>query len=129
MKLSIRQIIAAGYTVAGLLFMLVFATAYRNIGTMRDTADWVAHTHQMKEHVVNILSFLQDAETGQRGFIITGDESYLEPYQTGVTRVPQEVADIRTLTPNPAQHENLDRLDPLIRAKFAELLESLSYGG
>ena len=125
MKWSIRQRIGAGYAAAALLIVVIGVTAYRNIGTMRDTAQWVTRTHQMKQHIESILSFLQDAETGQRGFVITGQDGYLEPYRTGVREVPREVARIRALTPNPMQRANLDRLDPLIAAKFAELRETI----
>lgn len=120
MKLSIRQIIGSGYAAAALLLVIMGVTAYRNIGTMRDTTQLVSQTHQMKQHIVSILSFLEDAETGQRGFVITGEDSYLEHYRTGVREVPREAASIRALTSNPAQHANLDRLDPLIAARFAE---------
>ena len=125
MKLSIRQIILAGYTLAALLFAVVGATAYRNVSSMRETADWVGHTHEMKQYIVSILSLLQDAETGQRGFVITGEETYLEPYRTGVADVGSVIAAIRTLTPNPDQHANLDRLEPMITAKFRELAETI----
>jgi methyl-accepting chemotaxis protein len=125
MKLSIRQIIAAGYTVAALLFGVVGATAYSNIRTMSETAEWVEHTHEMKQNIVRILSLLQDAETGQRGFVITGEAIYLEPYRTGVGDVGSEIVAIRSLTPNPDQHANLDMLEPMITAKFLELAETI----
>ena len=45
---------------------------------------WVAHTHQVRTELADLLSELKDAETGQRGYVITGDESYLEPYKSAL---------------------------------------------
>lgn len=123
--MSIRQIIGSGYAAAALLLVIIGVTAYSHMGTMRRTDQLVTQTLRMKQHIRTILSYLQGAETGQRGFVITGEDSYLVPYRTGVREVPGEVASIRALTPNPAQHANLDRLDPLIVAKFAELQETI----
>ena len=125
MRLSVQQIIAAGYTVAAVLFLVVGITAYRNVNTMSDTAQWVGHTHEMKRLVVSILSSLQDTETGQRGFLLTGEPTYLEPYETGIGQVAAAVRSIRELTANPAQHALLDTLDPLIVAKLAELQQTI----
>ena len=125
MRLSVQQIIAAGYTVAAVLFLVVGITAYRNVNTMSDTAQWVGHTHEMKRLVVSILSSLQDTETGQRGFLLTGDPAYLEPYEAGIDQVAAALGFIRALTANPDQHALLDTLDPMIVAKLAELQETI----
>ena len=125
MRLSVQQIIAAGYTVGAVLFLIVGVTAYRNVNTMSDTAQWVGHTHEMKRLVVSILSSLQDTETGQRGFLLTGDPAYLEPYEAGIDQVAAALGFIRALTANPDQHALLDTLDPMIVAKLAELQETI----
>ena len=46
----------------------------------------VTHTYMVLERLAALLSVLKDAETGQRGFVITGDEAYLEPYVKARTR-------------------------------------------
>jgi methyl-accepting chemotaxis protein len=73
-----------------------------------------------------VLSDVKDAETGQRGFLLTGDEHYLEPYQSGITAVFQKLTDLRDLTKdNPNQQRRLDTLEPLIQAKFDELKDTV----
>ncbi|HIF06830.1 MAG TPA: hypothetical protein EYQ64_07705 [Gemmatimonadetes bacterium] len=125
MKLSIAHIILIGYALVGLTFAAVSATVYRDIVLMRDSEAWVEHTLDMRNHLGTILSALQDAETGQRGYLLTGEESYLEPYRTGSAAITAEIASIRALTENPMQHANLDLLGPLVSAKFGELDQTI----
>src|ERR1700760_4746792 len=83
---------------------------------------WVAHTHQVLEKLDNVLTDLVDAETGVRGFIITGDEEYLAPYHEGVSRVEQDVRDVRSLTAdNAAQRLALDLFETVMHVRLDQL--------
>jgi methyl-accepting chemotaxis protein len=114
--------IAAGFTLAFLLLLGIGGVAYRSITSLRNTSQLIAHTYIVLEHVTGILSLLKDAETGQRGYVITGDEAFLEPYQTGIAGVPTVIKDLRQLTTdNPHQQKRIDEAEPLIAAKLAEL--------
>jgi CHASE3 domain sensor protein len=81
-----------------LTFVVMFVTAIVPFGT----AYW-AHALQAQlrasqariENLTGILSFMQDAETGQRGFIITGHENFLEPYHTALVQLRQVRSDLR----------------------------------
>jgi methyl-accepting chemotaxis protein len=69
---------------------------------------------------------LKDAETGQRGYIITGVDSYLEPYQSALAAIKSTVENVRKLTAdNPNQQRRLAALSPLIDAKLAELKQTI----
>ena len=86
----------------------------------------MTHTHEVLEHIAGVLSQLKDAETGQRGYVITGDEAFLEPYQTGSADRFNVVKELRKLTAdNPNQQKRLDAAEPLIAAKLAELKEAI----
>jgi len=64
----------------------------------------VDHTHEVRENLEKIVSQLKGAETGQRGFVITGQPHYLQPYNVGLAGLEVAVADVRTLTSdNPFQ--------------------------
>ncbi|MBA3564496.1 MAG: CHASE3 domain-containing protein [Gammaproteobacteria bacterium] len=83
---------------------------------------WEVHTHRVLTELHDVLVQLQNAETGQRGYIITGDARYLEPYHGAAASAASELALLRRLTAdNPRQQRLLDTLEPLISAKFAEL--------
>ena len=74
----------------------------------------------------NALSALKDAETGQRGFIITGRDEYLEPYNAGVRAERQSFEALTALTrDDPTQQQHLEQVKPLIDAKLAELQETI----
>jgi methyl-accepting chemotaxis protein len=102
------------------------AVAYRSISALTITSQLVTHTHQVMEHITEVLSLLKDAETGQRGYIITGDEAFLEPYQAGTTSVHTVVKELRELTAdNPNQQKRIDEAEPLIAGKLAELKQTI----
>ena len=86
MKVNMRigTRILAGYGLALLVVGGVGVVAYRATTELVDGADWVTHTHKVKEALSNLLSAVKDAETGQRGFVLTGEPRYLEPYAAAI---------------------------------------------
>jgi methyl-accepting chemotaxis protein len=85
------------------------------------------HTYKVLQELEGLLSSLKDAETGQRGYIITGGMNYLDPYNSAVTGINQQLKNIRNLTSdNPNQQHRLDILEPLITKKFNELNETIT---
>src|SRR5437016_10350922 len=58
----------------------------------------VAHTHEVLAALEALQSTVTDAETGQRGYVLTGREQYLEPYRTALKAVPARLARMRSLT-------------------------------
>ncbi len=118
--------IAFGFAMSFVLLLAIGAVAYRSIATLARTSYSVAHTHQVIEHVTAVLSTLKDAETGQRGFVITGDEGYLEPYRSAAVSIDKLVKELRDLTAdNPNQQKRIDTAEPLIRDKLSELKQSI----
>jgi methyl-accepting chemotaxis protein len=114
--------IAAGFTLSFVLLALIGVVAYRSVNTLSATSYKVAHTHEVLEHIANLLGLLKDAETGQRGYVITGDENFLEPYRTAVNGIDKVVKDLRQLTvDNPNQQKRIEQSESLIAAKLAEL--------
>ncbi len=101
--------------------------AYRSMQTAAVSDQWETHSRVVMQEWGALLSSLQDAETGQRGFIITGNPDYLQPYQAGLSTAPIRLADLRRLTAdNPQQQQRLDAITPLVAAKFAELKETIA---
>jgi PAS domain S-box-containing protein len=73
----------------------------------------------------NLFSTVQDAETGQRGFIITGDESYLEPFKAAQARLPQVISRFRDLRDIGVSAEESQALDTAVKEKMEELSRTL----
>ncbi len=111
----------------GLLLVVLFflasgAIAYRNVTILRDSDARIRHSHQVIIGMDEILSTMQDAETGQRGFLLTGRDQYLAPYNEAVARVRAKVDTVAALTrDNAAQQARIEPLRRHIAAKLAEL--------
>jgi PAS domain S-box-containing protein len=94
--------------------------------SLAERDQWSVHTHEVLEKVESLLSEMKDAETGQRGYLLTGKDRYLEPYNTAIQAIPAQLAELRKLTADdPRQQSRIESLRPLIAAKLAELKETI----
>lgn len=88
--------------------------------------DWVMHTHEVLEASERFLGKMRDAETGQRGYLLTNDPAYLEPYDIGVVNAEKDFSILRELTQdNHLQQSRLDAIHPLMLQKLRELAETI----
>src|SRR5713226_10492530 len=102
--MTIGKKIALGFGVALAILVSIGFFAYRSTGKLIETNRLVAHTHEVLADLEALLSVMKDAETGQRGYIMTGEESYLEPYQTATANLDQVRKNLRKLVAdNPDQ--------------------------
>ena len=116
-----------GIAAALLFFVVTGVLAYANIQQLRADTARVVHTHEVITELSNLLSAVQDAETGQRGFLLTGNDRYLDPYQNALIRTEGSLGTIAELTrDNDVQQTNLRRLRPLVAAKLAELRQTIA---
>ncbi len=74
----------------------------------------------------DLLLTLQDAETGQRGYVITGDESYLEPFSSAETRLEADTAHVRRMSELGITPADVTQLNDLVHEKVAELRQTIS---
>lgn len=89
---------------AFVLLVLAIAAVIVLNGRQRDAAAMVAHTLTVENKVTGILSRLQDAETGQRGYLLTGRDSFLEPYRESERRLESDLDALdREIADNPRQ--------------------------
>src|SRR5579872_6291154 len=90
--------ILVGYGLALLVVGTVGVVAYRGTTEAVDSADWVSHTYKVKETLAEVFSTMKDAETGQRGYLLTGEERYLEPYLNAIKVLDRDIHDLRQMT-------------------------------
>jgi len=91
----------------------------------RANAD-AAQTREVGDSVHALLSGLTDAETGQRGFLLTGEERYLNPYNRATGAIPDQLAHLKSLlATRPGESANVVRLDSLVDQKLAELRNTI----
>jgi PAS domain S-box-containing protein len=109
-----------------LLVLLIAALSYRAWAAFGGYSEQLANTQQTVDGVNSLLSTLRDAETGQRGYVITGEDRYLEPYQRAVAELPTNMAALsRAADANPDQAEAVTALRPLVEEKMEELLQTI----
>ncbi|WP_443750005.1 response regulator [Asticcacaulis solisilvae] len=107
-------------------FVISGVVSYMNISTLRRDTAAVTRTHEVLLESTQLLSTLKDAETGQRGFILTGKDSYLTPYSEALSQVEDRLTSIAALTQDDAvQGRNLRTLRLHINAKLNELAETI----
>lgn len=117
----------AGLSLGLLFFAVSGVTAYWNIETLRASNESIRHTHAVLIALDDLLSATQDVETGQRGYLLTGADSYLEPYNSATKAVGDRYQAVSDLTrDNPTQQANLVPLRRHLDAKLAELRETIS---
>jgi methyl-accepting chemotaxis protein len=123
---TVSKRLVVGFGLAALTLAVIVVAAYRNTYRLIDNDAWVAHTYQVQTGLADLLSELKDAETGQRGYVITGVDSYLEPYQSAVGAIKGTLESVRKLTAdNPNQQRRMAALSPLLDAKLAELKQTI----
>jgi PAS domain S-box-containing protein len=109
-----------------LVAVLLESMTYRVTMASQESVRLVAHTEEVLTELSLTLSSLTNAETGQRGFLLTGQERYLEPYQQAVTKIPRHLERLKTLTQdNPLQRSRLQALDVGVEEKLTELRDSI----
>ena len=91
MKARTSELLISGALFAVLLIVCLNSwLALRSVRVLSDSEYWVSHTWQVINAVEQVIGSAKDAETGNRGFLLTGDESYLEPYTRAVHELPAE---------------------------------------
>jgi len=120
-RLTALQRLGATGGIAGIVLLLGLLT-YGGLATTRAAREGVARTHRAIEATQSVLQDLTNAETGQRGYLLTGSERYLEPYRAALERLSADTSLLRTAGgSDPIQKEELDSLASAIDAKIGEL--------
>jgi len=118
----IRLGLIGGFALLLCVCTLVIVAASSSMGADQ----LVEHSMQVRQTLQQLLGTLQEAETGQRGYLLTGDSAYVEPFNKAKTQLPVLEGQLRQLTEkSPAHQQQLDALYPLIASKMAELSSAI----
>jgi CHASE3 domain sensor protein len=95
-----------------LMMLLIAYVSYRNTQALEEAVKWEKHTQEVLLKLDDTMIAMLDTETGMRGFFITGDDAYLQPFEQGRSVVSSDLADLRKLTSdNPGQQKRLEELE------------------
>jgi CheY-like chemotaxis protein/CHASE3 domain sensor protein len=116
-----------GYLAAILAIGLIALFSWQSQRARTLAAERVTHTLQLLEQLESLLSAVKDAETGQRGFLLAGEQTYLEPYNAARASYPGTLASVRSLVSDDSgQQRRLDTIERLIAEKMAELEQTIA---
>jgi len=134
MKLSITNKVNVGFGLSLLLLLFVSVVSYRSIMKLVENSLMETHTYKIIAGLEDIISSVKDIETGSRGYIITGDTNYLEPYYAASAVIDEKVRTAARLTAdNPKSQKMLYNLELMIhadkafQAQLVELRRSKGY--
>jgi CHASE3 domain sensor protein/class 3 adenylate cyclase len=126
MKLSLLQKVIAGFGLASALLIMVTYSGYQSARRLAQTKEWELHTIQVMSLLEDIMADIADAETGQRGYLLTGEERYLQPYKETLAEIWDELAKLKKLTSdNQNQQQQLVVLEALVDKKLTELEKTI----
>jgi len=95
-----------------------------NFEILKKTSEWVEHTHKVLEATTLILAHAVDMETGMRGYLLAGEEGFLEPYTKGKAAFYEDINKLReTVNDNPAQVKRLNETEKLISDWLSNVTE------
>ncbi len=121
----VRRAIVFGSAIVAFAILMVILYADHEREKTREQL--VAHTYQVIDAIQTLLSTLQDAETGQRGYLLTGDDRYRKPFDSALREETSVRGTLRQLTSDePAQQSRLDSVDRLVAAKVSELRTTIA---
>ncbi len=114
--------IRVGFVFALVLLLILGVVLYQTTLKFREAERREEQIDTELDKLDEISSALKDAESGERGYLITGDEQYLEPYDEAIQTIDRDLSDLRGLTAdNPNLHRKIDILAPLIATKLAAM--------
>ncbi len=115
-----------GVAIAVLAITFITFFSYRSLEERAQSAERVTRSLQVLEQVAGVVSTLKDAETGQRGFVLTGEESYLQPFVAANARLPGQLDELRATVDGVEQKRRLTELATHAADKLTELSRTIA---
>jgi PAS domain S-box-containing protein len=117
-----RSLLQPGLVFALVVIMVMSALAYRSLDELEETSESAEYAQDILFGLERLSSLLKDAETGQRGFLLTGETEFLDPYHDALAETPRALAHLRELTAgDPVRRQRLDALEPLVQQRLERL--------
>lgn len=116
------------FTLSTLLLLISLIASFYSTQKLISNSQLVNHTNQVLLEAENIISHMKDAETGQRGYLLTLDPTFLEPYNGAQKKADNSYTKLRKLTiDNPTQQRNLAEVRTLYKAKFRQMQRVIAF--
>jgi signal transduction histidine kinase/CHASE3 domain sensor protein len=90
----------------GLLLLISFYFLYQQINRLSESERWVNNSNEVKLKLEQILSSVKDAETGQRGYLLSHDSIFLEPYAIATDQFQNEISELKSMLDDSQEQRN-----------------------
>ena len=122
------KIVQISFLIALVIIIVSGAITYKTTKEFTDTSNSLLETYRTNVELEQIISYLKDAETGLRGYVITSDSLFLEPYLSSREKINNSFAELKELTKDDEHLQNeLKKLNSLISKRLTNFEESLSF--
>ncbi len=122
-----RFSVITGFSLLALLLLLNAVVTRQRVFVLVENQSWLVHSAQVQHQLTQIELLVTDAETGQRGYLFTGDPKYLNPYQNAIVTLGSSIDDLVQLTAdNPVQQADVGKLRDLVHGKLGELADTIA---
>jgi signal transduction histidine kinase len=128
MKPHINRILVPALLFAAIVIVSLNAwIAFRSLTVLLSEEDWVQHTWQVINQVELIMGSAKDAETGNRGYLITGDPAYLSPYFQALQVLPDQIGQLKFLTSDsPVQQRRVVEMRSVTQERISLLQQGIN---
>lgn len=130
--MTLSQKISAGFIACTIIMVTVAFFSFRNSERFIQTSKWVNHTHEVLREFDLLWASSLGIVSGSRGYVITGDEKYLDSYYAGIKETKEHLQKVKALTKdNPTQQKSLQNLEETLDLSNAfrnELIEARAHG-
>src|SRR5688572_3978883 len=119
MKWNVGTKISVGFALVLMVFILVGALSFRGLTQLVEASDWRKHSYERSMKLDALLSDVKDVELGQRSFVLTGQEAFLDQYQAGIRESESNLLALRAMAADSiSQQQGLDTIAPLIKQRI-----------
>ena len=120
-NISLQKKLLVSFLIPITLMVIVSFSVHENTQSIVKDNHWVVHTHKAIARAQELLNLIVDMETGQRGYLITGDPVFLEPYHLALDVWRQKIQTLAAqVSDNPPQVDRLNRIDDIHKTWLKE---------
>ena len=107
------------FTISLFVILFIGAISFKHINNISDSSKLLLHTYEVNLELEHLFSYIKDSENSMRGYLISKDTIYLEPYRAATKNINTTFLSLKTLTKdNPEQQENLQKLFKIVNKRY-----------
>lgn len=107
------------FTISFFVILFIGAITFKHINSISDSSRLLMHTYEVNLELEHLFSYIKDSENSMRGYLISKDTIYLEPYRKATKNVNNTFLLLKTLIKdNPEQQKNLQKLFTIVNKRY-----------